>query len=418
MAAKIPEASAKALFLKNNLEPLVPFPGTQKPWKSKCLISGKIVSPTYGKVRDFGHRCIYCSRNVVDINEALKQMKESGFNTLIPYPGSNLPWKSQCQTCKKITSPTYRNVAKGIGCKFCGKRAVDPKEAEKRMKSRGFKTLEPYPGATKPWAVQCLKCKKKYKTHFHSLKTDKGCKYCAGVSVDQEDLIKVLKKLKLKPLEKYQSARIPWKCKCLVCNHIVQPTWSRIQQDKGHCAYCSQRRVDIPMALKFMKSVQLLPLKDFPGGNRPWLCKCLVCGAEVSPRWSDLRRGQGGCSNCADYGLNYQKPGYLYLITNYKLGAHKIGIANNYKSREVDDRMYKHQKQGWELFKKKNFETVKQAANIEAEILKWLRIDVGLEIHLSSKQMPQGGHTETVDASEIDLTAIWAKVEELTKVER
>jgi hypothetical protein len=35
---------------------------------------------------------------------------------------------------------------------------------------------------------------------------------------------------------------------------------------------------------------------------------------------------------------------------------------------------------------------------------------------LLPKQMPQGGHTETVDASEIELVTIWAKVEELSKV--
>ena len=84
MASKIPEAKAKALFLKNKLEPLEAFPGTQKPWKSKCLKTGKEVSPTYGRVRDFGHRCIYCSRNVVDPVKAVKRMKKSGFKPLAP----------------------------------------------------------------------------------------------------------------------------------------------------------------------------------------------------------------------------------------------------------------------------------------------------------------------------------------------
>jgi hypothetical protein len=32
--------------------------------------------------------------------------------------------------------------------------------------------------------------------------------------------------------------------------------------------------------------------------------------------------------------------------------------------------------------------------------------------------MPQGGHTETVDASEIDLVKIWNKVEEIAKVKK
>jgi hypothetical protein len=418
MAPKIPEAKARALFIKNKLEPLEPFPGTQKPWKSKCLITGKVVSPTYGKVRDFGHRCIYCSRNVVDPLEALKLMKKSGFKTLIAYPGSNIPWKSQCLTCKKVTSPTYWNVAKGIGCKYCSKRAVDPKDAVAAMKKRGFKTLEPFPGAVAPWRVQCLTCKKKFEVPFHSLSVKNGCKYCAGKVVEESDLLIRLKELRLKPIEKYQSAKVPWKCKCLVCNHIVQPTWNRIKQGRGHCAYCAQRRVDIPVALKFMKSVGLKPLVDFPGSNKPWRCKCLVCGLEASPRWSGLQRGQGGCSNCADWGLNYGKPGYIYLITHEKFGAHKIGIANSYKSKKYDDRMYHHEKQGWVLYKKANFLTVQKASDIETSVLKWLRMEVGLPAFLTPKQMPKGGHTETVDASEIDLPTIWAKVEELSKVKK
>ena len=418
MAAKIPEANAKALFIRNKLKPLVPFPGTQKPWKSKCLITGKIVSPTYGKVRDHGHRCSYCSGNMVDEKDATSLMKRAGFKTLVPYPGGSNPWKSQCIRCKKITYPRYSSTVQGIGCKYCGNRAVDPKDAVASMKKRGFKTLEPFPGATKSWAVQCIKCKKRYKTQFHSLNTRNGCKYCAGTAVDQEDLLKILKKLKLKPLEKYKSAKTPWKCKCLVCNHTVQPTWARIKSGRGHCAYCSQRRVDIPMALKFMKTISLKPLVDFPGNNKRWLSKCLVCNSEVSPRWSDLRKGQGGCSNCADWGLNYQKPGYIYLITNEKLHAHKIGIANSYKGKKFNDRLYHHEKQGWILYERKDFPTVQEASDIETKILKWVRLDVGLPIALTSKQMPRGGQTETVSAAEIDLLTIWAKVEELSKVKK
>ena len=418
MAPKIPETQARALFLKNELEPLVPFPGTQKPWKSKCLITGKVVSPTYGKVRDFGHRCIYCSRNVVDPVEAVKLMKKSGFKTLIAYPGGNIPWKSQCLTCKKITSPTYWNVAKGIGCKFCSKRAVDPKDAVEAMKKRGFKTLEPFPGAVTPWRVQCLTCKKNFKAPFHSLSNTSRCKFCSNVAVDESELLARLKELKLKPLEKYQTAKTPWKCKCLVCGHVVQPLWTHIKSGRGHCAYCSQKRVDIPQALKSMKTFGLKPLIDFPGSNKPWKCKCLVCGLVASPRWSDLKRGQGGCSNCADWGLNYQKPGYVYLITNENFNAHKIGIANSYKSKKYDDRMYQHQKQGWILYKKISFKTVQEASDIETTVLKWLRMEVGLPVFLSPKQMPKGGHTETINASEIDLPTIWAKIEELSKVRR
>jgi hypothetical protein len=416
MAPKIAEADARALFRRNNLEPLEPFPGTQKPWKSKCLVTGKTVSPTYGKVRDFGHRCVYCSRGVIDAKEASRIMKKAGFSPLEKFPGSNIPWKSQCLTCKKITAPTCWNVSKGSGCKFCSGRAVDPIDAKKAMKKRGLDALEPFPGATKGWLVRCRACKREFKAIFHSLKTNNGCRFCSSVAVIEPELLERLNELQLKPLEEYKSAKVPWKCLCLVCNHVVQPTWMRIKQGRGHCAYCSQRRVDIPEALKYLKSIRLQPLVDFPGSNKPWLCKCLTCKEEVRPRWSDIRRGQGGCSNCADYGLNYQKPGYIYLMTNQELQSHKIGIANAYKSRKFDDRLYQHEKRGWILHQKLNFDSAQEASEIERLVLQWLRMDVGLPFVLSSKQMPQGGHTETVSSIEIDLSTIWAKVKEFSKL--
>ena len=415
---RVTSKQAQSLFIKNHLEPIEPYVDTMKPWKSKCLKCEKVVSPNYNKVRLRGHQCKYCADVVVDPADAKKLMEKAGFKTLVPYPGGNKPWKSQCLKCKKVFSPQYTSIKLGFGCKYCAHKAVDPKDAIASMKARGFKVLENFPGATKPWLVECINCKKTFKTRFQSLNTINGCRYCSGVAVDETDLLAKLKELKLKPLEKYKSAKNPWKCKCLVCNHIVQPTWSRINAGRGHCAYCAQRRVDIPEALKFMKSLKLKPLVDFPGNNKRWKCKCLQCGLEANPRWSDLRQGQGGCSNCADYGLNYAKPGYIYLITHDKLLSHKIGIANSYKNKKFNDRMYNHQKQGWTLFKKENFNTVQEAADIEAGILKWLRLDIGLEMHLLSEQMPQGGWTETVDASEIDLPTIWAKVEQLSKVKR
>lgn len=48
--------------------------------------------------------------------------------------------------------------------------------------------------------------------------------------------------------------------------------------------------------------------------------------------------------------------------------------------------------------------------------LTWLRQDRGLPACLSREEMSQSGWTETVDASEIDLPTIWAKVEALSKV--
>ena len=103
------------------------------------------------------------------------------------------------------------------------------------------------------------------------------------------------------------------------------------------------------------------------------------------------------------------------MITNSKLGAHKIGIAGSTKHNQ---RLAKHAKQGWTVYRHKQFKKGIEAFEIEGKVLNWLRYKKDLAPFLSIEHMPQAGWTETVDASEIDLPTIWAKVEELSKVER
>jgi hypothetical protein len=93
------------------------------------------------------------------------------------------------------------------------------------------------------------------------------------------------------------------------------------------------------------------------------------------------------------------------------LSAHKIGI-NNFDSGRIE----KHLKNGWIIYKTKLFEQGLQAYEVEQSVLDWLRNECDLQMFLLPKQMPQAGHTETVDASEIELVTIWAKVEELSRV--
>jgi hypothetical protein len=101
------------------------------------------------------------------------------------------------------------------------------------------------------------------------------------------------------------------------------------------------------------------------------------------------------------------------LITNVALGAHKLGISG-----ETKNRLQQHRREGWETFKTLKIESGENAYKIEQEILEWMGEVFGWTPYLTKSEMPQGGYTETVDASEIDLPIIWAKVEELSKVKR
>jgi hypothetical protein len=108
---------------------------------------------------------------------------------------------------------------------------------------------------------------------------------------------------------------------------------------------------------------------------------------------------------------------FIYLITNEELSAHKIGITNNHGSKE-NSRMMKHRQNGWKTYKTMEFRDGQSAVEVEQMLISWLRDELGLQQFLAAEQMPQGGFTETIDASEIDLPTIWAKVEELSKAEK
>jgi hypothetical protein len=77
--------------------------------------------------------------------------------------------------------------------------------------------------------------------------------------------------------------------------------------------------------------------------------------------------------------------------------------------------MIEHEKYGWVMWRSKSFDLGNDAYLVEQATISWLREEKKLPIFLSAKEMPQGGFTETIDASEIDLPTIWQRVEELSK---
>jgi hypothetical protein len=215
---------------------------------------------------------------------------------------------------------------------------------------------------------------------------------------------------------KYPGANKPWKCRCVVCNKTIYPTYSGTANRNSGCLYCSGNKVDANDAVRFMKSNNLTPLVSYPGARIAWKSRCNQCKNIVSPQYSSVKSGQGACRFCADWGIDYLAEGFIYLMTNTILNSHKIGIGNI--ERQKGDRIKQHKKHGWHLIKQKNFDKTDDAFIIEQKILSWWRKSLKLSIHLTEFEMPQGGYTETVDASEIDLPTIWAKVEELSRVKR
>ena len=471
---------AVKLFLSKGLKPVEPYPGdNKKPWRSIHIACGNKVSPKYAIVaRGESMGCHHCSDQFVDPDEAYQFYLSKNLQPLVPYPGTNNPWKSIHLICGSEIKPRYTHIKSGrVGCLVCaGKVPITQAKAFAFYRSKGLEPKEKFKGPHHPWKSVHTVCGRNVSPRWASVQQGNGvCEYCSGNKVDMKEVKQLLKENKLKPLVSYPGGKVGWRCIHLPCGRKVSPTYGALRSGQGPCEFCSKNMVGEKEAYALLKKNKYTPLIDFPGGSKSWLCihtvcgtkvevraaylrsgnvGCsfcagtkpisavqankffksrgfkplepfinartsmksihLVCGREVSPTWASLRVS-GGCKYCSTSNVNLLAPAYLYLITSKEFNAHKIGIGGH---DSTINRLERHKKLGWDVYATKDLDNGEEAYELEERILEWIRIDMGLPKYLLSEQMPQGGHTETVDALEIDLSTIWAKVEELSRVKR
>jgi hypothetical protein len=418
VSKKLPQDEAFALMRNAGAEPLEPYKNIHSPWVCECLTCKKKISPNLNSIRLGRPACLYCSGAKIDPEYAKDLMLRAGLKVLEPYKNNNTPWRCIHIACGKVVSPTFGRIKSGGGpCKYCSKVAVDLTEVLEYLKENDFSPLEEFPGTNPPWKLRHNKCGNVIEKRYSQLKKRKnlnftGCPICSGNAKHTEaDAVEFFNKYNLNPIVPYINTETPWLSIHLDCGREVSPTYNSVRRGRGGCAYCSQTKVDPEEAIQFVRSLGYRPLEKIKWTTDPWKMIHETCDREVFPTYNQLKQGIGGCKYCASYGIDLTKPAKLYLITNPQLNAHKIGISK-IKSKRIS----KHKSFGWEVYKEREFLVGEKAFQVEQAVLNWLRGSLGLPSYLSANQMPQGGHSETVDASEIDLPTIWAKVEELNKV--
>lgn len=360
----------------------------------------------------------------LDSKAAIEVMTLAGLKPLEPYVNSNTPWKCECGVCGKVVEVQLQKVKySGRSCPECGKtrsktnRLHSEEFAYSAMLKAGWRPLSSYQGKNNKtqWESECIKCGETSKPNLGNVLAGRGgCGYCNGNKVNSKKAIEIMMQFSLKPLVKYPGAGAPWKSRCIVCLQTVYPRFADVKYGIG-CAYCSGRRVNTEEAEMLMMKAKLKPLVKYPGAMVPWSCLCLKCERKVSPLYNGIQQGRGGCIFCVKTGIQYDKPAYIYLMNHQMFQSIKIGISGK---AALNSRLEAHKKYGWEVFQTKDFTTGIEAERVETSVLNWLRAELLLGIHLPKEFMPQGGHTETVDATEIDLPTIWAKVLELSRVKR
>jgi hypothetical protein len=424
MPKKLDPKVAEKVMIKQGWKPLEPYKSALAKWKCKCIKCGNLGTPQFSNVQN-GSGCTVC-KNAEKINsrtlshvDAAKIMAQAGMKPLVLYKGIKTKWKCKCLVCKKITYPTLGNVIQGHeACAYCTGRKVDPKDAIKVMKKAKLSPLEPFRGADKPWKCECLQCGRTTSPAYSWIKRGQGgCRPCGvkkgGIknTLLDIDAKEVMLKANLKPLEKYKKADQPWKCRCLVCKKIVYPSFSNVNSGNNGCLYCIGKKVDAKDAIALMRKNGFEPLESYVDSKKKWKSRHIKCGNIVYPQYNTIQNRQTGCSACANYGIDYTKPAYLYIVQHHEFQSIKVGISNNHAT---PNRIRTHQINGWIHYKSFNFESGQIAEDLENTILRWIRIEKNLGIHLTKKLMG-AGYTETVDAMEITVIEIEREIKKVIK---
>lgn len=410
------------------LSPLHDYPGASTTWKMRCQVCNEEFNSRYDYIK-IGRGCPFCSGARTHPKDAERQMKEVGLIPIEEFKSVASPWECRCATCGKVSKRSLHNVKHtGKGCPHCSHVAhrVPVEDMNNLARSLGYEPVEEYQGLTKLWRLKCIKCGTEANLFASSLRTRKrysstgltGCLACSTKQKIQESnqgeiATLAMEKAGFEVLEPYVSSKHPWRVRCKQCSMEMKKQYSHVKSENKGCKYCAGNYLNEEQIRLIMVNAQLEPLEPYVNAQKPWKCKCLKCGKVVKPRFGGVSAGIGGCKFCGPHGLDFNKPAFVYLISHTELGAHKIGVSGL----EVQtERLKAHGKYGWKLYKRLNVETGEKAYLIEQGVLTWLRQELGLGTYVLKEQMPQGGFSETVDGSEVDLPTIWSQVEKLNKV--
>ena len=227
---------------------------------------------------------------------------------------------------------------------------IDPEVAVAEMKARGFTPTVPYPGTETPWPSIHDECGEIQKgvTRSNLLSGQGGCRKCADKNSGKR-------------------RRLPW------------AQVEKVFADNGFTLMTS----------------------DYERASKAMPCICNDCGRSLKICYSDVAGGHG-CRYCNNRFFS-DKPTMVYLMSNPKLKALKIGIALQFPAkmkRGKHPRLREHEHAGFKVVKTWNFDTGEPAWNIEQIVLKHWREELNAPQFVTAEQMCHHGRTCCSGATE------------------
>jgi hypothetical protein len=296
------------------------------------------------------------------------------------------------------------------------------------LNANNLEPLEPYPGRQAKWRCKCLKCGREVFPRWGSVLFNggDGCIKCGARARgdrqfrNEDEVVAEMVAAGVKPLEKYPGSTEPWRCECLRCGKISMTRYIGIQRGERGCLDCGNassaatRKMPSEVAAQFMLDAGYEPLEPYQKSSTPWRCIHLKCGNEVTPAYSTIQQGGGGCKTCAENGIDYSAPAILYLLSSELYFSLKIGIT---ATNSVTDRLGQHVRRGWDVAATWNLRDGFFAEEVEQKVLKFWRDVLGAPPSVPKEDMPQGGYTETASLLHADLEEVKSIVDEILEMD-
>lgn len=221
-------------------EPLEPYQSLKHKWRCTHRNCGREVTPTLGQILRGQGGCKFCARVYVDPAAAVEVMRHAGYEPLEPYVNSSHRWRCRCVQCGRETFPRYDEARIGSRCVYCARKKLDPTDAVKLMKDAGFEPLEAYPGSMDPWECR-HSCGRIVRPRYaHIQQGRRGCEYCSRQSMaDQfrwtdDEAYAFIEELGYTPIVPYPGRNnAPWLMKHRECGREVTPRLAGLQQGQG-----------------------------------------------------------------------------------------------------------------------------------------------------------------------------------------
>jgi hypothetical protein len=364
------------------------------------------------------------------------EMIAKGVTPLEPYPGSNKPWKCKCIACGAIVHPRYYTVVKREkgGCNFCAKknagiersRRIREEDFPRACADAGVTPLSEFVNSFEKIELRCNTCGYEFKLVWSPLRDGRGCPKCSRINQSNRGhkkseaiAIQLFLDANVKPIGPFAGLAKPYPGICLNCGSEVKPTPSALQQGQGPCFKCGKikgarkRRESTysreeALAIMASRDIQISPGEPYPGATKPWPGNCALCGLPVASTVGNARNGKGGCRVChsldSDSAFDFFGPGVLYLISSERFAAYKIGIAG-----KTTSRLIAHKSAGWDSVIFTHDALGYEVNYVEQFVLHWLREEMDVSEAVSNDLLPEGGGTETWAHGTVAPEIVWKK---------